>query len=122
MAIYKQKGSEVWWMSFSFKCKQIRKSTGVKNKKFAEEIYCKTKSQYLDGTALEITNSTGRTFDELIKRYLDEVTPNKKPGTQRDDRRYAENWFDFFGDCLLNDITSDPMKNFRKFMKIYQIG
>lgn len=80
MAIYKQKGSEVWWMSFSFKGRQIRKSTGAKNKKFAEEIYCKTKSQYLDGTALEIANSTSRTFDELIKRYLDEVTPNKKPG------------------------------------------
>jgi integrase len=107
MSIYKQKGSEVWWMSFSFKGRQIRKSTGAKNKKFAEEIYCKTKSQYLDGTALEIANSTARTFEELIKRYLDEVTPGKKPGTQRDDRRYAQNWFDYFGDCLLNEITSD---------------
>ena len=111
MGIYKQKGSETWWMSFSFKGEQIRKSTGSKNKKLAEEIYCKTKSQYLDRTALEIIN-TGRTFEELVKRYLEEVTPDKKPTTQNDDRRYARNWFDYFGDCFLDDITPDLISKY----------
>jgi integrase len=112
MGIYKQKSSETWWMNFSYKGKQIRKSTGSKNKKLAEEIYCKTKSQYLDGTALDITNSTSRTFEQLVKRYLEEVTPNKKSTTQNDDRRYARNWFDYFGDCLLNEITSDLISKY----------
>lgn len=111
MAIYKQKGSETWWMSFSYKGKQIRKSTGSKNKRFAEEIYCKTKSQYLDGNALDIAN-TSRTFEELVTRYLEEVTPGKKSTNHNDDQRNGQNWFNYFGDCLLNDITSDLISKY----------
>ena len=117
MGIYKQGGSKVWWMSFTSKGKQIRKSTGSTSKKIAEDIYCKTQSQYLDGTALDIANK-GRTLKDLIKRYLDEVTAGKKPTTQNDDRRYAQNWLDYLGDSSLDNITSDLISKYVQRRKL----
>ena len=54
MALYRQEGSKVWWMSYSFLGRQIRKSTGATNKKIAESIYFKVKPILLKVLILKI--------------------------------------------------------------------
>ncbi|WP_371828207.1 hypothetical protein [Nitrospina gracilis] len=43
----------------------------------------------------------------MAERYLKEVTPDKKPNTQRDDKFYAKTLTKFFGKFYLNEITPD---------------
>ena len=52
MPLYRQKGGKVWWMSYSFRGRQIRKSTGSTNKKVAESIFYKVKTQIAEGAYL----------------------------------------------------------------------
>jgi len=92
MGLYKQKNGKVWWMSFAYRGKQVRKSTGTASKKMAEAIYYKVKSQIVEGKYLDVAKKQDRTFEELVARYLAEVTPGKKPSSQRDDRSYSKKW------------------------------
>ena len=109
MPLYKQKNSKVWWMSYCFRGRQMRKSTGTTNKKLAEEIYCKRKTEVIEGTFLENSKGRNKTFKNLVDRYLEEVSVDKKPNSRRDDKMYARNWLLCFGDCFPNEITSDQI-------------
>jgi len=83
MALYKQKEGKVWWMSYSFRGRQVRKSTGTTNKKVADTILSKVKTLIAEGAYLESVRGKNKTFADLAERYLKEVTPDKKPNTQR---------------------------------------
>ncbi len=107
MALYRQKEGKVWWMSYSFRGRQIRKSTGTTSKKIAESIYFKVKTQIAEGAYLESVRGKNKTFVDLAERYLKEVTPDKKPNTQRDDKSYSKTLSKFFGKFYLNEITAD---------------
>ena len=105
MGLYRQKRSKVWWMSYVSRGRQIRKSTGTCNKKVAETIYYKIKTQIAEGVYLDGCQGKNKTFGELVRRYLKEVSPNKKPGTQRDDRSHGKRLVTAFGSRKLNEIT-----------------
>jgi integrase len=112
MALYRQKEGKVWWMSYSFRGRQIRKSTGTTSKKIAETIYYKVKTQIAEGKYLENTQSKNKLLSELFSRYLEEVTPNKNPVTQIDEKRFAKNFLIFFGDRKLVEITSNQVSQY----------
>ena len=94
-------------MSYSFRGRQVRKSTGTTRKKIADSIYFKVKTQIAEGAYLESTRGKNKTFADVAERYLKEVTPDKKPSTQRDDKFYARTLCKFFGKFYLNEITPD---------------
>jgi len=112
MALYRQNGSTVWWMNYSFRGRQVRKSTGTTNKKVAESIYFKVKTTIAEGKYLENTQGKNKFLSELFSRYLEEVTPNKNPITQSDEKRFAKNFLIFFGDRKLIEITSDQVSQY----------
>ena len=107
MPLYRQKGGKVWWMSYSFRGRQIRKSTATTSKKVAESIYYKVKTQIAEGAYLESIKGKNKTFVDMAERYLKEATPDKKPSSQRDDIANAKNLGKFFGKFYLNEITAD---------------
>lgn len=107
MGLYRQGSSTVWWMNYSFRGRQIRKSTGTTNKKVAESIYYKVKTQIAEGAYLESIRGKNKTYADVAQRYLKEVTPDKKPSTQRDDLAHAKKFITFFGKFYLNEITPD---------------
>jgi integrase len=112
MGLYRQKRSKVWWMSYVNLGRQVRKSTGTCNKKIAETIYYKIKTQIAEGVYLNGCQGKNKTFGELVKRYLKEVSPNKKPGTQRDDRSHAKRLVPAFGNRKLNEISPDLLSRY----------
>jgi len=112
MGIYKQKGSKVWQISYTYRGVQIRRSTKTTNKKIAEEIYYKTKSDIFQGIYWKSLKGKDKTFKDLANRYLKEFTPYKKPTSQKDDKRYAKNWINCFGDSFLDEISSDEISQY----------
>ena len=70
MGLYRQAGSTVWWMSYSFRGRQVRKSTGTTSKKVADSILSKVKTEIAEGAYLESMRGKNKTFADVAERYL----------------------------------------------------
>ena len=66
MALYRQNEGKVWWMSYSFQGRQIRKSTGTTNKKIAESIFYKVKTQIAEGAYLENIQGKSKNLERNV--------------------------------------------------------
>ena len=51
MGLFKRKN--VWWMRFTYKRRQIRRSTEMTEKKLAEQVYHTLRHQIAEGKSLE---------------------------------------------------------------------
>lgn len=113
MGLYRQRGSEFWWMSVSQNGRRIRRSTGTSNKKLAEKIYAKVKTQLIEGKWFGLDESKVRTLKELADRYIKERSPLKSPQSYRRDEGVFKHMLSFFGDCLLADITPRAVNDYK---------
>jgi integrase len=107
MGLYKQKSGKVWWVFFSYRGRQYRQSTGATNKKLAESVHAKIKTQIVEGKFLEKSKEQDKTFEQLVDRYSEEVVPMKSLNTQRDDKSYAKILKLEFKGLFLDEITPD---------------
>ena len=64
------KRGEMWWMSFVYEGRQVRRSTGTSDKRLAEAILGKIRAQIVEGRFFEKPKEESHTFDELMERYL----------------------------------------------------
>ena len=104
MGLYKR--GRVWWMGFTYKGKPIRRSTEVADKKLAGKIYCKVMTQLAEGKWFERLPGEDKTLGDLFAKYISEYSiPNKAMRTIRQDKGFAKNMLDFFGDSPLTEIT-----------------
>lgn len=97
------KRGNVWWMSFSYQGRQIRRSTGATDKRLAEAILAKIRVQIIEGRFFETCEEKTRTFGELMDRFEAEHVPKK--ASQRSYRGYVKRLRAFFGDRVLADVT-----------------
>ena len=49
MAVYRRKGSKLWWISYSIGGRQYRESSGTTNKRLAQELLTKRKNEIFEG-------------------------------------------------------------------------
>jgi hypothetical protein len=66
------KRKDVWWMSFMYQGRQVRRSTGTSKKQLAEAIYAKVKVQIAEGQFFERREEQEHTFKEMMERYVAE--------------------------------------------------
>jgi hypothetical protein len=66
------KRNDVWWMSFMYQGRQVRRSTGTSKKQLAEAIYAKVKVQIAEGQFFERREEQEHTFKEMMERYVAE--------------------------------------------------
>ncbi len=101
MGLYKR--GKIWWMAFTFKGRQIQKSTGTNDKRLAEAILGKIKTKIIEGRYFEILEEKERTFTELIERYMRERLISRSSLSPY--RAYQKNLVSFFGQYTLSEIT-----------------
>ena len=63
MGLYKR--GLVWWMRFTYKGQQVRKSAKTTDKKLAEKIYHKAVNQIAEGKWFDVDEGNQRIFEEL---------------------------------------------------------
>lgn len=63
------KRGEVWWMSFMFRGRRIRRSTGTTNRVLAGSILAKVQVQLIEGQYFDSLEERTRTFGELMDRF-----------------------------------------------------
>jgi len=103
MGLYRR--DQVWWMSFTYNGKQIRRSTEVTAKKLPEKIYYKVITQIAEGKWFDVRPFRDNTFGEMMEKYLTEYSPTKAPKTHMRDKSLASHLNRFFEHYKLPEIT-----------------
>lgn len=94
---------KVWWMSFSYQGRQIRRSTGATDRRLADAVLAKVKVQIVEGRFFERAEEQTRTFGELMDRLETEHIP--KLASQQSYKGYVKRLRAFFGNRTLAEIT-----------------
>lgn len=105
------KRGNVWWMSFTYEGRQIRRSTETSDKRLAEAILGKVKVQIVEGKYFDKPREDAKTFSELMDRYLREHASRRMHY-----RRYVnmvDNLKAFFGDPKLHHVTPKTIVAFK---------
>lgn len=105
------KRGKLWCMRFMFQGRQVRRSTGTRDKRLAEAIWGKVQSQLIEGRWFETQEEKTRTFDELMERFL--VEHANKKADPRHYRTYATSLTAFFGGRILIDITPKVIAEYK---------
>lgn len=113
MGLYKR--GLVWWMRFSYKGQQVRKSTETTDKKLAEKIYYKVVNQIAEGKWFDVDEGNQRTFEELAEKYETQVFKELK--CYQKNRCYVNQLRVFFGKYKLSEITPALIDDFRQMRK-----
>lgn len=106
---------DVWWLSFTHKGKQYRRSTETQDKKLAEKIYAKVLTQVAEEKWFDIDEGNRRTFEELADKY--EATEFKELKSWRTVQSYLKQLKTFFGPYLLSEITPALIDEFKQMRK-----
>lgn len=113
MSLYRQKGSNMWWISIYHDGKRVRQSTDTEDKKLAEKIHAKVKTLLVEGKWFDVDQGQSRTLGELIERYLKERSRHKSLQSHQRDEGIFKHMISFFGDCPLAEITSKRVNAYK---------
>jgi integrase len=84
-----------------------------RTKRDADDWARTTEDEMVRGLFIRRGPSERMTFEVAMKRYLAEVTPTKRPMTQRGEVRCAKPLVSFFGKYALAGITPEMVANYR---------
>lgn len=82
-------------------------------KKDAEDWSRRTEDEMVRGMYLQRAPSERLTFEKAMKRYLAEVTPTKRPFTQKGEVQRSVPLIDFFGKYALAGVTAELVAQYR---------
>lgn len=99
------KRGKVWWMDFMYQGSRIRRSTGTADKRLADAILGKVKSQIIEGVFFDRSAEQDRTFDDMMKRYLVERSPLKAPKSGIRHQSALKHLLPLFGQRVLGHMT-----------------
>lgn len=116
MGLYKRK--DVWWMSFTYRGRQVRQSTDVSSKGLAEKIYCKVISQIAEGKWFEKGEGEDKTITDLLDKYHTEhIIPNKSQKNISSDLSAIREMKTFFGMRPLKEISPKLISEYKMFCR-----
>jgi len=109
MGLFKR--GQTWWMRFSYKGRQIKKSTKTEDKKLAQRIFDKVKGEIAEGKWFEKLPGDDKTFKEMMEKYLDEYASKKI--SEKSFRGYAKKPISYLGDYLLAEVTPKIINEYK---------
>jgi len=101
-----------WWMSFVIKGKRYRRSTEVKDRKTAQKIHDAVRGRIAEEKWIGIQEESGRTFKELMDRYMSEHSKLKKKSWLRDEVS-LKHLLPFFEDSMVSEVTPELISGYK---------
>jgi hypothetical protein len=65
MGLFKR--NKVWWMTFVYQGRQIRRSTECTDRRLAEAVLGKIKTKIIEGRYFDRLEEQERTFEEMVR-------------------------------------------------------
>ncbi len=115
MSVYKRGG--VYWYDFWFRGQRIRESTGLGNKRAAEQAEAIRKAGLAEGRAGIARRAPCPKFEDFVKDdYLpwSEKQHEAHPRTHMRYKTGSKPWNNFFGRLLLDAITTAHVEKFKQ--------
>jgi len=110
MGLFKR--GQTWWIRFTYKGKQKRKSTETNDKKLAGRIYHKVLGEVAEGKWFERLPGEEKTFREMMDKYMKEHSLPKKASSERD-RSSLTHLLPFFGDYILSEVAPNRVNEYK---------
>lgn len=112
MGLFKR--CKIYWFCIMANGRRIQRSTGTENKRLAENIYAKVKTQVIEGKWFDIGESKLHTFDEMMERYLKEHSAiNKAEGSYENDKCYVRHLSKVFSGLTLDRVTPKLINEYK---------
>lgn len=107
---YKRENSAVWYASYTDAGgNRVRRSTQTTNRKEAEALEAKWKLEAY--RTRQWDEQPERTFDELMLRYLEEVSVKKRSAER--DRYSVKQLYSVFSGVSLDQVTADMVSGYK---------
>jgi integrase len=113
MALYKQKGSRMWWYEFQFNGEKVRCSTKTANKRLAEEAMRGNRRRMEEGYNDVKRRSGPKSFSKAAEEYLAIKQAKIAKATLSIERYNVSHLLPVFGRKLLCDITAMDIRRFQ---------
>jgi integrase len=114
MGLFKR--GQTWWIRFTYKGKQIRKSTETADKKLAVRIYHKVLGEVAEGKWFEKLPGEEKTFREMMEKYMKEYSIPTKASSDRD-KRSLLHLSPFFGGYTITAVNSSLINRYKVVRK-----
>jgi len=109
--------NKTYWMNFCAKGRYYKRSTGTSDRKLAESILGKIKTEIIEGKWFENVEAKQHTFDEMMQRAMAEHVTTLEPST-RERYRAAKGHLDkFFSGLTLDRINADTILQYVEYRK-----
>jgi integrase len=114
MGLYRRQLSRIWWIDVTVNGRRYQRSTGTEDKKLAENILAKVKTQIIEGTWFDIDEARQHTFDELMEKYLDEHSRvNKTQRCYMNDKIYVRHLKKMLSGLTLDRVTPQLISQYK---------
>lgn len=100
-------------MDFMYQGSRIRRSSGTGDKRLAEAILGKVRSQIIEGVFFDKSPEPDRTFEEMMKRYVAERSILKALKSRIRDSSALKHLLPVFGHRLLGHITPKMLADYK---------
>jgi integrase len=117
MGLYKRKDSPIWHMSFCVNNRQYQRSTGTADKRLAENILAKVKTQIIEGKWFEIDEARQHTFDEMMERFMSEHAPTVSERMRKSYNVSLSHLNTFFSVVTLDKIDPDLIMQYQVYRR-----
>lgn len=112
--MFKRKKSKFWWFSFTINGRVVQKSSGTEDKRLAEAVLGKIKTQIVEEKYFDLDKARKYSFEDLMEKYFTEHAPihKEESSIQRDKDSYAH-LKQVFSGLTLDKITSSLVIDYR---------
>ncbi len=76
------KRSDIWWMCISHNGRKVQKSLGTSDKRLAQSIEAKIRTELVEGSYFEKLVGSKKTFKDMMNKFMIEHAPKVSSGTQ----------------------------------------
>ena len=111
--MFKRNDSNVWWTSFRYKGKRIQQSLDTTNKKLAQAIEAKIRTEIVEGTYFEKRMGHNKSFNALMDKFMKEHAPTVSENMQSAYKCYLKNLSKFFGNPRLDSMKPKLISGYK---------
>ncbi|HHT9137233.1 MAG TPA: tyrosine-type recombinase/integrase [Candidatus Wunengus sp. YC60] len=107
----------VWWTCIRYKGKKIQKSLETTDKKLAQAIEAKVRTELIEGKYFEKHTGDSKTFRDMMEKFMKEHAPNVSTNMQTSYNSSLKHLNPYFGDKKLSEISQKKISEYKVLRK-----
>lgn len=107
----------VWWTCIRYRGKKIQRSLETTDKKLAQAIEAKVRTEIIEGKYFEKAIGGSKTFRDMMEKFMREHAPNVSNNMQKSYASSLKHLSPYFGERKLLEITVKKISEYKVLRK-----